>query len=545
MTTRTRRRGVQLLLSSLSSSSSRERRARSHRSLASTSNSSSLKKSSSATTATANNNNNSSSSSSSSSSLVHLKNFQTQQEYARAIELGKPAPENAWWCYKYFWDPIVVVKNKTDVVTHSKKKTRTDYVLRVQRDSSFGAINSYFPTFVYKILSGYRGHLPKKEYDEENLLSNNNFPWMWMWLRQATSMESWFPTQVPVLAHVIGEGETKRKPPPFSGTPKKLTKYYQLKAKNTMEMTVQGNQLLDYMSANSLLYYSSQSGNDWWSKWPLKMSLKKRRQLWLTIVGLPKEESLLMHEGLHNQMLRDASFVYATDWTFSKKLKKTFLGTVGTASRPDSRERDLVIRKKVKDSNNKNNSAQWVSTHQMKELVDPHVVAPTYFPFPFFNKEASNNPLVVAFVLPAKARNEKAVEELSDIFRFARETNVDVAVCGLQVEDNKSMSSLDNTYDKWRSLQNETVRLTREACLIEWENRIGNKIMDQERAFIDADLDLDATIEALKAGQCPSSKAKEKFDDIAWTFAKTDEVGRQEEGRVSRSRDSIFRTAGI
>ena len=537
MTTNTRRRGVQLLLSSLSSSSSRERRARSHRSLASTSNSSSLKKSSSATTATANNNNNnSSSSSSSSSSLVHLKNFQTQQEYARAIELGKPAPENAWWCYKYFWDPIVVVKNKTDVVTHSKKKTRTDYVLRVQRDSSFGAINSYFPTFVYKILSGYRGHLPKKEYDEENLLSNNNFPWMWMWLRQATSMESWFPTQVPVLAHVIGEGETKRKPPPFSGTPKKLTKYYQLKAKNTMEMTVQGNQLLDYMSANSLLYYSSQSGNDWWSKWPLKMSLKKRRQLWLTIVGLPKEESLLMHEGLHNQMLRDASFVYATDWTFSKKLKKTFLGTVGTASRPDSRERDLVIRKKVKTSNNKNNSAQWVSTHQMKELVDPHVVAPTYFPFPFFNKEASNNPLVVAFVLPAKARNEKAVEELSDIFRFARETNVDVAVCGLQVEDNKSMSSLDNTYDKWRSLQNETVRLTREACLIEWENRIGNKIMDQERAFIDADLDLDATIEALKAGQCPSSKAKEKFDDIAWTFAKTEEVeDKKKDGYLGRA----------
>ena len=407
MTTSTRRRGVQLLLSSLSSSS-RERRARSHRSLASTSNSSSLKKSSSATTTTTTaNNNNSSSSSSSSSSLVHLKNFQTQQEYARAIELGKPAPENAWWCYKYFWDPIVVVKNKTDVVTHSKKKTRTDYVLRVQRDSSFGAINSYFPTFVYKILSGYRGHLPKKEYDEENLLSNNNFPWMWMWLRQATSMESWFPTQVPVLAHVIGEGETKRKPPPFSGTPKKLTKYYQLKAKNTMEMTVQGNQLLDYMSANSLLYYSSQSGNDWWSKWPLKMSLKKRRQLWLTIVGLPKEESLLMHEGLHNQMLRDASFVYATDWTFSKKLKKTFLGTVGTASRPDSRERNLVIRKKVKDSNNKNNSAQWVSTHQMKELVDPHVVAPTYFPFPFFNKEASNNPLVVAFVLRRKQEMRK------------------------------------------------------------------------------------------------------------------------------------------
>ena len=375
------RRGLHVLLSSMSSHA--ERRARSHRSLASTSNSSSLKKSSSATTAN-NNNNNTTSSSSSSSTLVHLKNFQTQQEYARAIELGKPAPENAWWCYKYFWDPIVVVKNKRDV-TNSKKKTRTDYVLRVQRDS-FGAINSYVPTFVYKILSGYRGHLPMKEYDEENLLSNNNFPWMWMWLRQATSMESWFPTQVPVLAHVIGEGETKRKPPPFSGTPKKLTKYYQLKAKNTMEMTVQGNQLLDYMSANSLLYYSSQSGNDWWSKWPLKMSLKKRRQLWLTIVGLPKEESLLMHEGLHNQMVRDASFVYATDWTFSKKLKKTFLGTVGTASRPDSRERDLVIRKKVKTSNNKNNSAQWVSTHQMKELVDPFVVAPAYFPFHFLTK---------------------------------------------------------------------------------------------------------------------------------------------------------------
>ena len=72
--------------------------------------------------------------------------------------------------------------------------------------------------------------------------TDNNFPWMWMWLRQATSMESWFPTQVPVLAHVVGEGETKRKPPPFSGTPKKITTYYQLKAKNTMEMTVKGTQ---------------------------------------------------------------------------------------------------------------------------------------------------------------------------------------------------------------------------------------------------------------------------------------------------------------
>ena len=29
---------------------------------------------------------------------AYASNFQTQQELTRAIELGKPPPENAWWC---------------------------------------------------------------------------------------------------------------------------------------------------------------------------------------------------------------------------------------------------------------------------------------------------------------------------------------------------------------------------------------------------------------------------------------------------------------
>jgi len=459
---------------------------------------------------------------------TYAKNFQTQQELSRAIELGKPPPENAWWCYKYFWDPIVV--ESTPTKTNETRK-KTDYVLRTQRKQ--GAINSYFPTFVYRALSGYRGDLPMKEFEKDGSgLHGTNFPWMWMWLRQATSMESWFPTQVPVLAHVVGEGDAKRKPPPFSGTPKKITTYYQLKAKNTMEMTVKGNQLLDFMSANSLLYYSSQSGNDWWSKWPLKLKLKKRKQMWLTIVGLPREESLMMHEALFSQVMKDAAFIYATDWTFSKKLKKTFLGTDGSTSRPDSKT-GLVHLKKTYSSDT-NDGTQLVSTQQMKELIAPHVVAPTYFPFPFFNKDASNNPLVVAFVLPSKATNEKAVEELSDIFRFARETNVDIAVCGLEL-DNKRNNDTPLSELQWQNLQNETVRLTQKACSIEWENRMANAFEHQERAFIDTFLDLDETIEALKQGHCTSKKAKEKFDDIAWTFSNAKDMGDKNDGYLGRT----------
>ena len=454
---------------------------------------------------------------------AYASNFQTQQELTRAIELGKPPPENAWWCYKYFWDPIVVESN-----ARGKMKKKTDYVLRVQQKQ--GAINSYFPSFVYRKISGYKGHLPTREFEKN---TDNNFPWMWMWLRQATSMESWFPTQVPVLAHVVGEGETKRKPPPFSGTPKKITTYYQLKAKNTMEMTVKGTQLLDFMSVNSLLYYSSQSGNDWWSKWPLKLKLRKRRQMWLTIVGLPKDESLLLHEGLYGQMMRDAAFMYTTDWTFSKKLKKSFLGTDGASSRPNSRDTGLVHMKKVQTVDHDGNLVNQQTSGRMKELIHPHVVSPTYFPFPFFNRDGGNNPLVVAFVLPSKSTNEKAVEELSDIFRFARETNVDVAVCGVVLDNSRNANSTSSSELQWQNLQNETVRLTREACAIEWENRMANAFVHQERAFIDADLDLDETIKALEDGNCPSSKAKEKFEDISWTFS--NEMDREKDGYLGRA----------
>ena len=64
----------------------------------------------------------------------------------------------------------------------------------------------------------------------------------------------------------------ERKPPPFSGTPKKLTKYYQLKAKTRWNDRAR-NELLDYMK-NSLLYYSSQSGTTG-DQMAFEMSLKK------------------------------------------------------------------------------------------------------------------------------------------------------------------------------------------------------------------------------------------------------------------------------
>lgn len=346
-----------------------------------------------------------------------------------------------------------------------------------------------------------------------------------MWLRNVTSgfpmMNNWFPTEIPVLAHVVGEPpDVKRKQPIYTGSPKKITPYYYLKSKQQMEMTVKGNAMFDYISANACMFYSSNSGNDWVSRGKtfLNFITKPRRQMWITICGLPEEESLLAHEMLKAKFIdNDIKFICKTDWTGQNGLKYFQSEKVDRGYNRWIKDKHVTTRAKKDDL--------LVFSDQPVNLLTPHVLAPMSFPLLYHNGSVKNHPLVLAIVFPSQQTNEKAREELAGIFAYSRDTNVDLAVCGLEVA---SLKPNNMTYsDQWKRLQNETMQLTSEACAIEFEERVQREYSRQEREFISEHLyEIEPYMSGLRNEMCTSSQAKVMFGDIAWTF--TNDVGKND-----------------